>query len=206
MFDCEPYDFWVVVSLVDFMIVGPLVILGRVDSNRLTVLLQIIIGVIGKSQPIVVKGSLFLNAEVSGVWEVVDGHLDHIFKQVLVINWSDTLVLEMDYVDFTLSNVENDDFLVVHLAKSVNNVVVSLFEKYFTLGVEVDNTLLLAGLVHSDHDKSVFVCSGNSVHLREGFIKLDCCLLLQQHIYKLIIELNIYLIWSCKLISAPFKF
>lgn len=79
----------------------------------------------------------------------------------------------MDYVDFTVDNVENDNFLVVHLTKGVNNVLISLLVKYLAIGVEVDNTLLLAGLVHSDHNKGVFVGGGNSVHLREGLVKLD---------------------------------
>ena len=74
----RPKDFGVIVCFENDMVVSPFVILGHVYSYRLAVFLQVIVGVIRKSEPIVIKTSPFLDAKHSGVREVVDGHIDGI--------------------------------------------------------------------------------------------------------------------------------
>ena len=71
----RPKNFGVIVCFENDMVVSPFVILGHVNSYRLAVFLQVIVGVIRKPEPMVVKTSPFLDAKHSGVREVVDGHI-----------------------------------------------------------------------------------------------------------------------------------
>ena len=64
--------------------------------------------------------------------------------------------LKIDDVDFGLGNVQNNNLLVVHHSKEVNDLVIPPFEEDFSGCVTVDNALLRAGLVHPHKDKSSF--------------------------------------------------
>ena len=127
MLGSSPEDFGVIICFENGMVISPFVILGHVDSYRLAVLLQVIIGIIRKPEPMVVKTSLFLDAEQSGVREVVDGHIDGILEIVWVVDWPHGLMFEVDDFNLTLRDVEDNDFFVIHLSKSVNYLVVSAF-------------------------------------------------------------------------------
>ena len=127
MLGSSPEDFGVIICFENGVVISPFVILGHVDSYRLAVLLQVIIGIIRKPEPMVVKTSLFLDAEQSGVREVVDGHIDGILEIVWVVDWPHGLMFEVDDFNLTLRDVEDNDFFVIHLSKSVNDLVVSAF-------------------------------------------------------------------------------
>jgi hypothetical protein len=94
------------------------------------------------------------------------------------------LSFKIDDVDLAARAIEHNHFFFVHLPENVNNLVVGPFKEDFSLGIKVHETFLLAGFVHSDHNKSVVKGCGEGVHLENGLLKLDYYLLLQQHIYK----------------------
>lgn len=65
MFISKPNYFRVLIALKDHMVVGPLQILSHINSHRLTIFVQIMIGVVGQHQSVVIERSLLLNAEQS---------------------------------------------------------------------------------------------------------------------------------------------
>jgi hypothetical protein len=63
MFKSKPNYFGVVVALENGMIISPFIIFRLVNSNRLTILVQVMIRVVSQFQSMIIITSLLLNAE-----------------------------------------------------------------------------------------------------------------------------------------------
>ena len=90
--------------------------------------------------------------------------------------------LEVYDVDFGLGDVQNNHLFVVHHSEEVYYLVVLSFEEDFSSCITMDDTFLRAGTVHPHKNESSFEGRGSAKDLREVFGKLDCDLVLEQHI------------------------
>ena len=100
----------------------------------------------------------------------------------MIINLKNFLGLKVDDVDFGLGDVQNNNLLVVHHSKEVDDLVILPFEEDFSGCITMDDTLLRAGTIHPHKDKSSFEGRGSAKDLREVFGKLDSGFVLEQHI------------------------
>lgn len=76
-----------------------------------------------------------------------------------MVDVPDCMCFQVDDIYFALGHIHHDDFFIVHLSKCINDIVVFLLVENVALLVEVYDAFLLAGFVHSDHNKGVVVCS-----------------------------------------------
>lgn len=105
----------------------------------------------------VVEAALLLHQEQFGLIEGLDVHLGHVIVEIIVVDLDDRFVLKIDDVDFAFWDIENDHFLVVHHPEEINDVLVLIFPEEFSLGVEVDDALLLSWVVHSHAHEGLIV-------------------------------------------------
>lgn len=90
-----------------------------------------------------------------------------------MVDLSDCMCLKVDDIYFVLRHIDDNDFFVVHLAKTVNTLVL-FFIEYITLLVDMYDTFL-AAVVPNGHNECVVVCCCDSENSRDWFLKLDCC-------------------------------
>ena len=157
----------------------PLVILRFPPCDWLAVLIDSMVVIISKDEPVVIQGSSFTNAEEFGFCEGEHLHGTSIFVGVLVAYLENLMCLKVDDVDLRLRNVADYHFFVVDLTKKVNDIVVLSLEENTALCVEVNYALLLTRLVNSDEDEGSFVGSGSTEDLIEGLWKFDSMFVLK---------------------------
>lgn len=121
----------------------------------------------------VVERPLLLDTEGAGFWEVVDVHMGGIFEQILMVNGFNRLLFKINDINFAVGDVEYDDFLIIHLAEGVNDVVVLVFVENFAFFIEMNNALLLTRLVQSNHDKSIVVGNRQGKNFGSDSLQFD---------------------------------
>jgi hypothetical protein len=180
--------FGMVVDLGVSVLVGPLVVLGLPPGHGLTVLLDAVVVVISKDEPVIVEASPLHDHEELGLREGLDLHGGGVVEGEFVVNLQYFLGLEVDDVDLGFGDVQDDDFLLVDHAEGVDDVVVLADVELLARPIEMDNAFLHSGLVHPHEDESTVEGGGRFQDLGPGFAKLDGIHVLEQHILKIIKE------------------
>ena len=143
---------------------------------------------VGQDQPIVVKTSSLAYTEVLSFREGEHLHGASVIIRILIVDLKNLMCFKVDNIDFRLWHIANNDFFVVNLSEEINDIVVGLFVKNLSRCIAVDNTLLSSRLVHSDENEGSFISSGSTKDLGELGLKLDSDLVLEQHIFQIIMK------------------
>ena len=106
----------------------------------------------------IVECSLLLNAKSTRVGKVINVHVRSVFIQILMINPLDSFFFKVYYINLTLRNIEYNDFFVVHLAESINDIIILVLVEYFPGSIKMNNAFLLTRFIHSSHNKGVIIC------------------------------------------------
>ncbi len=102
----------------------------------------------------------------------------------------DLVGFEIDDVDFVLGDVEDDHLIILHHSEKINDIVVIFFKENLSVGIEVNDALLLAGLIHSDHHKSIAVGCRGPEYFRHWWLEFDSYLFCDRlHLMKINISL-----------------
>lgn len=88
-------------------------------------------------------------------------------------------------------DVEDNNFFFCGHGKEVNNVLVCMFPQDVSLVVNVDNRLLLAGLIHADEHDGIVVGTRSAKNLEHGRLELNLSHFLKNHIKSFLYKLKI---------------
>jgi hypothetical protein len=96
--------------------------------------------------------------------------LGDVVEEVLVINGSHLLSLEVDDVDVLVGNVHNDDLAFVEHSEEVDNVGVPMLEEDFAIGIDMDDALIGPRIDDLAENEGIVEGSGETEYL------IDCVL------------------------------
>jgi len=139
--------------------------------------MSIIVVVVGDKEIMNIIGTFFNNCKKFGFLECLDSHLNDILEMVLMVDWSDFLLLKIDDINMCSRNIKNDNLLLIDHLKIVNHMLILMLKEEFAICIHVNDTLIFSRENHMWKNESIAISYSRAKNFRNPFFKCDHLLL-----------------------------
>ena len=112
--------------------------------------------------------------------------MGHVVEEILVIDGSNRLRLEVDNVDMLVGDVHNDNLAFVEHSEEVDNVRVLMLEENFAFSIDMHDALIGSRIDDFAENVGIVEGSGETEYLGDGVFQFQLVMLLQKHSIKYI--------------------